>query len=96
MASDTLLAPLLGYGINTANQTILSQREPCQEALPSTRNSILESLDSQSPKLLIEASSLKTLIEVINWRGMYRSRLLLELPTLLENNRRLSHPLYYL
>jgi hypothetical protein len=31
-ASDTLLAPLLDQDIDTANQTVLSQRERCQEA----------------------------------------------------------------
>ncbi|GFZ50354.1 hypothetical protein JCM24511_08111, partial [Saitozyma sp. JCM 24511] len=57
-ASDTLLAPLLDQDINTANQTVLSQRERCQEAFLATRDSLLESLDPHSVKSVIEASSL--------------------------------------
>jgi hypothetical protein len=56
-ASDTLLAPLLDQDIDTVHQTVLSQRERCQEAFLATRDSLLESLDPQSAKSVIEASS---------------------------------------
>jgi hypothetical protein len=55
---QTLLVPLLDQDTDTANQTVLSQRERCQEAFLSTRDSLLESLDPQSSKSVIEASSL--------------------------------------
>jgi hypothetical protein len=54
----TLLASLLDLDIDTANQTVLSQRERCQEAFLATRDSLLESLDPQSAKSVTEASSL--------------------------------------
>lgn len=57
-ASDTLLAPLLDQDTDTTNQTVLSQRERCQEAFLAARDSLLESLDPRSAKSLIEASSL--------------------------------------
>jgi hypothetical protein len=57
-ASDSLLAPLLDQDIYTANQIVLSQRERCQEAFLSTRDSLVESMDPQSAKSAIEASSL--------------------------------------
>lgn len=57
-ALGTHLAPLLDQDINTANQTILSQQERCQEAFLATRESLLESLDPQNAKSLLEASSL--------------------------------------
>jgi hypothetical protein len=41
----TLLASLLDLDIDTANQTVLSQRERCQEAFLAFRDSLLESLD---------------------------------------------------
>jgi hypothetical protein len=57
-ASDTLLAPLLGHDTDTANQTILSQRERCQEAFLASRDSLFEFLDPRSAKSVIEAASL--------------------------------------
>jgi hypothetical protein len=57
-ALDTLFEPLLDQDVNTANQTILSQQERCQEAFRATRESLLESLDPQNAKSLLEASSL--------------------------------------
>jgi hypothetical protein len=57
-ASDSLLAPLLDQDIDAANQAVLSQRERCQAAFLATRDSLLESLDPQSAKSVIEASSL--------------------------------------
>ncbi|GFZ44382.1 hypothetical protein JCM24511_02104 [Saitozyma sp. JCM 24511] len=57
-ASDAPLATLLDQDIDTANQTVLSQRERCQAAFLSTRDSLLESLDPQSAKSVIEACSL--------------------------------------
>ena len=57
-ALGTHLAPLLEQDINTANQTVLSQRERRQEAFLATRGSILQSMDPQSAKAVIEASSL--------------------------------------
>jgi hypothetical protein len=57
-ASDTLLAPLLDQDNDTANQTVLSQRERCQEAFLATRDSLLQSLDPHSAKSVVEASSL--------------------------------------
>jgi hypothetical protein len=49
---------LLDQDIDTANQTVLSQRERCQEEFLATRDSLLESLDPQSAKSVVEASSL--------------------------------------
>jgi hypothetical protein len=57
-ASDTLLAPLLDQDTDTANHTVLSQPERCQEAFVATRDSLLESLDPQSAKSVIAACSL--------------------------------------
>jgi hypothetical protein len=57
-ASDSLLAPLLDQDTDTANQTVLSQQERCQEAFLASRDSLFESMDPQSAKSVIEASSL--------------------------------------
>jgi hypothetical protein len=48
---------LLDQDIDTANQTVLSQRERCQEEFLATRDSLLESLDPQSAKSVVEASA---------------------------------------
>jgi hypothetical protein len=56
--ADTLISPLLDQDTDTTNQTVLSQRERCQEAFLATRDSLLESLDPQSAKSVIEASFL--------------------------------------
>ncbi|GFZ46026.1 hypothetical protein JCM24511_03760 [Saitozyma sp. JCM 24511] len=57
-ASDTLRAPLPDQDTGTTYQTVLSQRERCQEAFLATRDSLLESLDPHAAKSVIEASSL--------------------------------------
>jgi hypothetical protein len=57
-ASDTFLGSLLGQDIDTAYQTPLWQRERSQEAFLATWDSLLQSMDPQSPKPVIEPSSL--------------------------------------
>jgi hypothetical protein len=57
-ASDSLLASLLDQDIDTTNRSVLSQGERCQEAFLSSKKSLLESLDPQSAKSVIEASYL--------------------------------------
>jgi hypothetical protein len=48
----------LQFSVHLVCLTVLSQRERCQEAFLATRDSLLESLDPQSAKSVIEASSL--------------------------------------
>jgi hypothetical protein len=49
---------LLNQDTDTTSQTVLSQRERCQEAVPATKDSLLESLDQHNAISVIEACSL--------------------------------------
>jgi hypothetical protein len=73
-ASDTLLSSLLDQEIDKANQTVLSQRERCQEAFLAARDFLLESVDPQSAKSVIEGSSLlgRKSLSVISFSPAFR------------------------
>jgi hypothetical protein len=73
-ASDTLLAPVLDQDIDTANRTVLSQRERCQEAFLATRDSLLRVLgpaERQIGHIIVFSASFSS--KSFNYSLRYRS-----------------------